>query len=124
VIEGVTDGQRFQRFLRLKDAGQYRRVFQHPIRSSDRAFTVLARLNSYKHARVGFAISRKCAARATARNRIKRLVRESFRVARSQLPPADLVVMCRSVVNDMSNAEVAASLEAHWRRLEARCKDS
>ena len=44
---------------------------------------------------MGLAIAKKCARRAVDRNRLKRLVRESFRLERLGLPGLDLVVMCR-----------------------------
>lgn len=116
--------QRFPRLTRLNDSPQFRRVFDRAVRSSDRAFTVLARQNSCGYARIGLAISRKCAARAVARNRIKRLVRESFRSTRRELPALDIVVMCRSVVSTMTNREVTAALKTHWRRLNEQCKNS
>lgn len=116
--------QRFQRWARLNDPLQYRQVFERAIRSSDRAFTVLARENSCGYARLGLAISRKCAARAVARNRIKRLVRESFRLAQHELTALDIVVTCKPVVNTMTNQEVAAALQAHWECLKEQCKNS
>jgi ribonuclease P protein component len=83
---------------------------------------VLARANRGEYARLGLAISRKCARQATARNHIKRLVRESFRAAQHELPAVDLVVMCRPVVNDMTRDELTAALQRHWQCVKKRCK--
>lgn len=43
-------------------------------------------------ARLGIVIAKKLAHRAVQRNLLKRLARESFRVARRELPPYDLVL--------------------------------
>ena len=43
-------------------------------------------------ARLGIVIAKKLANRAVQRNLLKRLARESFRLARSGLPPCDLVL--------------------------------
>ncbi|HKF93967.1 MAG TPA: ribonuclease P protein component [Gammaproteobacteria bacterium] len=115
---------RFRRWVRLNNTRQFRRVFERAVRSSDQAFTVLARQNSCEHARLGLAISRKCAKNAVARNRIKRLVRESFRLAQHKLPAVDIIVMCQPLVNTMTNKELAAVLRAHWRRLIQQCTSS
>ena len=55
--------------------------------------------------------------RAVERNRIKRLLRESFRRARHQLPPVDLLVMAREQAAGLPGPELLAEIEALWRRL-------
>ncbi|MGI9305577.1 MAG: ribonuclease P protein component [Gammaproteobacteria bacterium] len=112
------------RAVRLTGSRQYRRVFEQAVRSNDTAFTLLARHNDIGYARLGLVISRKCAKRAVARNRIKRLVRSSFRECRYELPSVDIVAMCRPVVQGMSNADIAVSLATHWNRLSRQCKQS
>ena len=101
----------FNRHVRLLKPDEYSRVFKKPIRSSDRYLTILviARVESdakkvspepmglQQSARLGLAISKKNAKRAVDRNRIKRLIRESFRQNREKLPGIDLVVMAKPV---------------------------
>ena len=77
------------------------------------------------------AVSRKVAARAVARNRIKRVIRESFR--NTVLPAqadinqgnlaCDVVVLARSPASQATNAQLAASLEAHWQRIEQKLRN-
>jgi ribonuclease P protein component len=45
-----------------------------------------------QHARLGLIVGKKSVARASSRNRIKRVVRERFRQAQDRLPAVDLVV--------------------------------
>lgn len=120
------------RSARLLDGGAFERVFAAPTRSADRYFTVLARerddaageaagrdarLPVIGGARLGLAISKRCAPRAVARNRIKRVIRESFRHVRSGLPEVDVVVMCRRAAADADKQALFASLNAHWKRI-------
>lgn len=70
------------------------------------------------------AISIRATGGAVARNRIKRLVRESFRQIQQQLPDVDLVVMGKPGVGAESNERIRASLACHWKRVEKRCKRS
>ena len=67
-------------------------------------------------ARLGLIISKKAAPRAVDRNRIKRLVRESFRRQKS-LKSADYVVMAKPSVNQLTNQQVFESLQHLWQRI-------
>lgn len=60
-----------------------------------RHFSVFVRANELKGPRIGVIVSKKVAARAVDRNRIKRLVREAFRQDRGRLGSNDLVVLAR-----------------------------
>jgi ribonuclease P protein component len=116
----------FPRSRRLLSPADFRWVFDRALRSSDAAFTILARAraDSGTQPRLGLAISRKCARRAVARNRIKRLVRESFRQRGVNLPGCDFVVMCRPAAAALDNPALRASLERHWTRLTRTCARS
>jgi ribonuclease P protein component len=103
--------------VRLSKAEEFRRVFAQGKRTRDTVFTVLAKPNVLGFARLGMAIGKKCASHAVQRHRIKRLVRESFRVNQRSLPALDIVVMCQSTALKMNNHQILNSLEKHWQRL-------
>ena len=67
-------------------------------------------------ARLGLVVGRRAARLATRRNRLKRLMRESFRTRRSRLPVVDVVARLTRPVRD--EAELTESLDAAWQRLE------
>jgi ribonuclease P protein component len=68
--------------------------------------------------RLGLAVSRKVSRRAVERNRIKRVVRESFRAEREGLPALDILVIARSSAANTPNPELFADLGLAWRKLE------
>lgn len=92
-------------------------MFAQGRRGADASFVVIAAPGRHASARLGLAISKKRARKAVARNRLKRLVRESFRRHAAALPALDIVVLARSGTADNDNARLAASLADHWRRL-------
>jgi ribonuclease P protein component len=76
----------------------------------------LCRSNGATDARLGLAVSKKHAKKAVERNRIKRVVRESFRENKSRLAGLDVVVINQSGTGQAANAGLFASLDAHWDR--------
>ncbi|WP_293645056.1 ribonuclease P protein component [Thiolapillus sp.] len=110
--------QGFPRHVRLLSAEDYKKVFAQPVRSSDRYFTVLARYDRQQElARLGLAVAKKHVRRAVDRNRIKRLLRESFRRHQQYLKGYDLVVLVKPGIHKADNLTLFSSLEKHWKRL-------
>lgn len=115
---------RFPPRKRLLTASDYERVFQQPQRSSGKALTVLARPSGRASARLGLAIARKQIRRAVDRNRVKRLIRESFRRHQELLHGLDVVVIGRSALLEKDSCGIFACLENHWQRVSERCRNS
>ena len=92
---------KFSRQSRLLKAAEFKSVFQQPIRSGDESFRILARVNGIQHHRLGMAIAKKACAKAVGRNRIKRVIRESFRHVMADQTPEnalDIVVLSKDGV--------------------------
>jgi ribonuclease P protein component len=109
--------------LRLKNAGEFDFVFEQPFRSSSRYFTVLARLSQRDYPRLGLVISKRCARAAVERNRLKRLIRESFRGDKDRLTGLDIVVIGKTAAITADNRALFVALNRHWTDL-VRCKSS
>lgn len=98
----------------MLDAKAFSRVFKKAQRSRDKFFTVLYRSNGGNTARLGLAIAKKNCKLAAARNRIKRIVRESFRRNADKLQGLDIVVMNAPGTQKADNDRLFASLSKHW----------
>jgi ribonuclease P protein component len=107
---------RLKKENRLPDAAAFNRVFKKALRSQDKWFTVLCRDNETGIARLGLAISKKNCRQATGRNRLKRVVRESFRQHQTELTGLDVVVINQSAARLADNRQLTASMSGHWRR--------
>ncbi|WP_096527823.1 ribonuclease P protein component [Candidatus Nitrosoglobus terrae] len=105
---------RLNRSMRLADSADFERVFISRKKISGTMFTVLYCFNELNYPRLGMAISRKHFSRAVDRNRVKRLIRESFRQWQQILSKCDLVVLSKLNASYYSNLDLLCSLENQW----------
>ncbi len=99
---------------------QFKSVFSNPIKASSAEITLLAIPNSEQHPRLGLTVAKRYVKRANQRNRIKRVIRDSFRLNQHNLPHLDIVVLVRNGVMEMENAELNKLIEKLWRKLSRR----
>jgi len=107
--------------------GHFQSVFEKPVRFGSRHFTILITPthlpdDSNKINRLGLAIAKKRVKLAVQRNRIKRIIRESFRLNQHDLPAIDMVVMVKSGIDQLDNKEINQELEKIWRKIIQRHK--
>ena len=74
-------------------------------------------------ARLGLAISKKNCRLATDRNRIKRVVRESFRHHQAALAGLDVVVINQPAARAAGNQQLFSSLAGHWGRCQQAMRE-
>src|SRR5579883_1593603 len=95
--------------LRLRRKSDFDAAYARGRRLGDGFFAVTVCANQTGQPRLGMAVAVR-----VGRNRIRRIVRESFRLHRHGLPPVDLVVGARPKAALASRAELHASLQALW----------
>ncbi len=102
--------RRFPREARLRKRREYLRVQASRDRGKTPHFIVLCLPNMTPSSRIGVTVTKKIGG-ATARNRVKRLVREFFRNYRALLqPPRDIVVIARAGAHELSFKDVTKQL--------------
>jgi ribonuclease P protein component len=101
---------RFPRSARVRARSDFDRIFQHGRRV---ALPVLALhwQPSDVPARLGLAVSRKVDPHAVGRNRIKRVLRDTFRRLREQLAAGDYVVVARPAAARITGPELVAAFQ-------------
>ena len=77
---------------RLATKAEFERLLREGSRYSRAGYTFFVSLRAAGPPRLGILISRKHAARATVRNRIKRCIREAFRLEQAGLGALDVLV--------------------------------
>jgi ribonuclease P protein component len=111
----------FPRDNRLLKPADFERVFAHPCKVSNRGLTFLARSNELGAPRLGLAIAKRHVKTAVARNRIKRQIRESFRLHRGELGPLDVIALARPGAAELDRHAFRTALDRLWQRLIERC---
>jgi ribonuclease P protein component len=103
--------------LRLRRKSDFDATYARGRRMGDGFFTVTAIQNNTGAARLGMAVAVRTAGNAVARNRLRRIIRECFRLQQHELPPLDIVVSARPAARGAAPAALRASLTALWKRL-------
>lgn len=83
----------YPKAARLPDRASFQRVLRHGKRYRAAGLTVVYLPNAVFRARLGLVVPKRQVRRATMRNRIKRILRESFRMQGPWLQPGDVVVL-------------------------------
>ena len=113
---------RFPPQCRLRRPAEFKRAYAQGRRLGNELFTVNAIPNGLGYARLGMSVAARNLKAAVARNRIRRLIRESFRTSRPRLPAFDLVIGVRAAVLGVETARVRERLDALWHKIAGLCE--
>lgn len=107
----------FPRTARLLTAEDFRNVFRLSKKNRSKYFVVMNMPNGKGYPRLGLAISKKHLAKAIKRNTVKRIIRESFRLAQSKLGGIDVLILSHPGIINADKTELRKSLDHQWKRL-------
>jgi ribonuclease P protein component len=106
----------------LHQPAEFREVKRRGRKFADAFFSLSVLANHETHPRLGLSIATRTFGSAVARNRIKRLTRESFRLNQHSLPPVDVAVSAREAARNANSSDLRASLDKHWKSITQRCQ--
>ena len=105
--------QSFGKQLRISRRRDYSTVYQRGVRSHSEHFTIVVCKNEVGICRLGITVSKKVGS-AVERNRIRRLVREFFRLNRARLSVRqDIVIIAKRNITSLTYQDVCRELESH-----------
>jgi ribonuclease P protein component len=112
----------FTKNRRLLKASEYKEVFdRNRLKVAHPKLLLLALPNNSGQSRLGLVIGKKNIPTAVGRNRVKRVVRETFR--QFDFPVAlDIVFLARKGADQLSSQEMNLLLHQSWCRLQQRCE--
>lgn len=111
----------FPKSSRLLTSSEFSRVFDNAgIKVPHPDFIILARINQLGYPRMGLVIAKKNVRLAVNRNKIKRLIRESFRLKQHNLPAIDAIVLARRNSDKKDNKALLDTLDLLWKRVVQR----
>jgi ribonuclease P protein component len=101
---------------RLRRKSDFEAAYARGRRFGNGFFGVTATSNDAGGPRLGLAVAVRVAGGAVERNRLRRIIRESFRLHQHELPAVDVIVSARNRARDAASAELRESLVMLWRR--------
>ncbi len=107
--------------LRLLNKAAFEVVYARGRRSGNAVFGLSVLERELGVPRLGMSVGVKVAGSAVERNRIRRVIRESFRLAQHDLVDLDMVVTARGGARGVANAQLRASLAALWSKWAKPC---
>ena len=102
--------QGFSKASRLLSPSQYGSVFKQAEFKLSAATMLILVCRSKTSPRLGIIVAKKNVKSAVQRNRLKRIIRESFRLRQGEFGTIDLVVLARQSLDKMNNQEVQSQI--------------
>jgi ribonuclease P protein component len=104
--------ERFGKDEKIRRRSEYSTVYERGVRKHSEHFTVIMLKNQVNNKRLGITVSKKVGD-AVKRNRIKRLVREFFRLNKHRLVSSqDIVIIGKRFLPALTYKNVCAELES------------
>jgi ribonuclease P protein component len=107
----------FNKQERLVTQTDFQTVFAKPQRTGSKNLLALWQVNHFSHARIGIITSKRVARLAVTRNRIRRILRESFRHTKHSLGAIDIVLLTRQSCASLSSLELRKEADSLWKRV-------
>lgn len=95
----------------------FQRVFKHGRKHRGALFTFISCKNGGNNARLGLAIAKRHVPLAVERNRVRRIIRESFRHYQLALSGHDIVVVAQNTMLKLTNTCLQEDLNQQWKTL-------
>jgi ribonuclease P protein component len=108
---------RFSRANRLRSKHDFQSVFAKPRKAVQKHVIALYQPNHTLQARIGIIIAKHVVKLAVQRNRVRRVIRESFRQHKDALKGLDIIILMRSKCTPLDNNVLREDIDRLWQTL-------
>ena len=102
---------------RIRKRIDFQCVFRKKRRLYSPYYIIYYHTNTLKHSRMGVIVSKRSVSHAVQRSRVKRMVREVFRLQQAQLGAVDVVLVARKKASVAKKEELKQCLEQLFAKL-------
>lgn len=113
---------KFQRHQRVSKKEDFERIFAKGRKIKQKFLTIRALDNHLDYPRLGIIIPKAVVQKSVNRNRIRRIIRESFRAQQSHLKSLDIVVLVHSQCVPANKQLLRKEIENLWHPLSSGYK--
>jgi ribonuclease P protein component len=106
----------YSRKLRLLTQLDFQKVYRNARRFPCYKAIILARINNQSHPRLGISLPKKVVTVAAKSSRIKRIIRENFRIRQNSLKGLDIIVIIKQSI-DKVDPNFTMSLIEQWKKI-------
>lgn len=107
----------FSRNQRVITRAEFKSIFDSSKKIAQRNLVLLFKPNAKPHARLGVVVGKRTAKSAVLRNRIKRVIRESFRSNQDRLKRVDIIIIARKPCETLNKDILRKGIDKLWEKL-------
>lgn len=101
----------------MRRPSEFKAAYAQGRRFGNELLSASVRANDGTRARLGLSIAARTVGNAVHRNRLRRLIRESFR-QQQRLPPVDIVIGARNAARTATPVDLRAALQRMWTQID------
>lgn len=102
---------------RLKTKQDFQSVFAASNKVTQKYLLALSKPSQFTHGRLGMVIAKHHLRLAVHRNKLRRIIRESFRHNKELLKGLDIIILLRSKWSPLNNNQLRDDLDKLWQKL-------
>ena len=108
---------KFQKQKKIKNKADFQFVYNQKTKISQKFLIATYKKNNFSYPRLGVTVSKRVSKLAVTRNKIKRIVREQFRLNQARLPKIDIVIIMRPEAVKLSKNALQEQINKLWKKL-------
>lgn len=107
----------FNRQQRLNTKTEFKKIFTHSHKLSSKNLLILWTISHQPLGKIGIIAGKKVSPHAVIRNQIKRIIRDSYRLANDELENLDMIIIARHSCRHLNKILLRKEIDELWQKL-------